>query len=121
MIAEGLADTQYTVSNAASGRYYVTATSGTAESAESNAVVYVADSATGVGNVYANANDVTYNAATQTISSNTVADINVYTTSGALVKSASGVTALNIADLANGIYVVAVTVDGATTTAKILK
>lgn len=121
LIAEGLADTQYTVSNAASGRYYVTATSGTAESAESNAVVYVADSATGVGNVYANANDVTYNAATQTISSNAVADINVYTTSGALVKSASGVTALNIADLANGIYVVAVTVDGATTTTKILK
>ena len=81
----------------------------------------MADSATGVGNVYANANDVTYNAATQTISSNAVADINVYTTSGALVKSASGVTALNIADLANGIYVVAVTVDGATTTIKILK
>jgi hypothetical protein len=121
LIAEGLTDTQYTVSNATSGRYYVTAVSGISESAESNAVVYVSDSETGVGNVYANANEVNYNAATQTISINAVANINVYTTSGALVKSATETSALNIADLANGVYVVAVTVDGTTTTIKILK
>ena len=121
LIAEGLTDTQYTVSNATSGRYYVTAVSGISESAESNAVVYVSDSETGVGNVYANANEVNYNAATQTISINAVANINVYTASGALVKSATETSALNIADLANGVYVVAVTVDGTTTTIKILK
>ena len=121
MIAEGLTDTQYTVSNATSGRFYVTAVSGISESAESNSVVYVSDSGTGVGNVFANTNEVNYNAATQTINSNAVANINVYTTSGALVKSAAEVSALNISDLANGIYVATITVDGTTTTIKILK
>ena len=121
LIAEGIADTQYTVSNAASGRYHVTAVSSTSESAESNAVVYVSDSASSVGNIYANANDVNYNVATQTISSKAIANFNVYTTSGTLVKNAAGVTALSIADLTNGLYVVAVTVDGTTVTTKILK
>ena len=121
LIAEGLTDTQYTVSNATSGRFYVTAVSGISESAESNAVVYVLDSETGVGNVFANTNEVNYNAATQTINSNAVANINVYTTNGALVKSAAEVSALNISDLANGIYVATITVDGTTTTIKILK
>lgn len=79
------------------------------------------DSASSVGNIYANANDVNYNVATQTISSKAIANFNVYTTSGTLVKNAAGVTALSIADPTNGLYVVAVTVDGTTVTTKILK
>lgn len=71
--------------------------------------------------LWQDANDVNYNVATQTISSKAIANINVYTTSGTLVKNAAGVTALSIADLTNGLYVVAVTVDGTTVTTKILK
>ncbi len=119
-IATGLTDTQYTVANATSVRYYVTAVDGISESAESNAIVYNSG-VDGIANIDANANNFTYNSTTQTINSNVAANINVYTTSGTLVKCTTEVSSLNISELANGIYVTTITVNGATTTIKIVK
>ena len=119
-IASDITDTEYTVANAASGRYYITAVSGISESAESNAIVY--NSGTdGVENLDSDSNNITYNATTKTIHCGAVGDINVYTTSGALVMSATAVSELNISELTNGVYIAKITVDGTSATIKIAK
>ena len=46
---------------------------------------------------------------------------NVYAVNGILVKSAASVSSLEVSDLANGVYIATVTIDGATTTIKITK
>lgn len=119
-IASDITDTEYTVANAVSGRYYITAVSGISESAESNAIVYNSGS-DGVDNIDADSNNITYNATTKTIYYGTIGNIDVYTTSGALVKSAIGVSELNISELSNGVYIAKITVDGTSATIKIAK
>lgn len=120
MIASGLSGTEYTVANAASGRYYITAVTGLTESAESNAIVY--NSGTdGVENLDTDSNDITYNATTKTIYCGAIGDVNIYTTSGTLVMSATEVSELNISELTNGVYIANVSINGTSTTIKIAK
>ncbi len=119
-IASGITDTEYIVSNAASGRYYITAVAGISESAESNAIVYNAGDA-GVEYLLTDNNATTYNATTETILCGATSDINVYTISGALVKSATEASELNISDLSNGVYIAKITINGTSTTIKIAK
>ena len=118
MIASGVTFTKYTVANAVSGNYYVTAVSDESESAASNSIVYYDPS--GIEDIEANAT-VKYDNASQTILLGKEGDCNVYAVNGILVKSAAGVSSLEVSDLANGVYVATVTIDGVTTTIKITK
>lgn len=118
MIASGVTFTKYTVANAVSGNYYVTAVSDESESAASNSIVYSDPS--GIEDIEANAT-VKYDNASQTILLGKEGDCNVYAVNGILVKSAASVSSLEVSDLANGVYIATVTIDGATTTIKITK
>ena len=120
MIASGLTETQYTVANAVSGNYYVTAVAEESESAESNSVVYNADPS-GIEDVEAVAGSVKYDAVAKVLYLSKEGDCKVYATSGVLVKSAMSVASLELSDLANGVYVATVTIDGVTSNIKITK
>lgn len=120
MIASGLTETLYTVANAVSGNYYVTAVADESESAESNSVVYDADPS-GIEDVEAVAGSVKYDAVAKVLYLSKEGDCKVYATSGVLVKSAMSVASLELSDLANGVYVATVTIDGVTSNIKITK
>ncbi len=118
-IASDLTDTNYVVTNAKGGEYYVTAVTDNVESAESNSVKVI-DPYFGVDNVDADLT-VVYDAATQDIRMSAVGNCEVYSVSGALVKSAMEVSSLNVSDLGSGVYVAKVEIDGSMTTIKIVK
>lgn len=120
MIASGLAETQYTVADAVSGNYYVTAVSGESESAESNSIVYNADSS-GIESVETIVDCVKYNKADNTLYLSKEGDCKVYAVNGVLVKSVTEVSSIDLSDLANGVYVATITIDGVNTTVKIAK
>lgn len=117
-IASGLTSTNYVVANAVDGNYYVTAVAGTDESAESNTVTFV--NVSGIDNI-ATDNAVVYDTESQTIKMSAEGDCQVYAASGVLVKSACGVSSLNISDLTEGVYVANVVIEGNATTIKIAK
>lgn len=117
-IASGLTTRSYIVANASSGNYCVTAVVGDDESAESNTVKYT--DLSGIDDVTTN-NPVEYDAATQTIVMGGEGECSVYAVSGVLVKTASGVSTLDVSDLATGVYVANVTIDGVVATIKIAK
>lgn len=120
LLAENLTQETFTVTNAKTGRYYVTAVRDGAESGESNVVSYTKSS--GVVEVEGAAEgSLTYDANTETIMTSTPSDIAVYSAAGALVTRAASTTAVGVAHLPAGVYVVTAQAAGATTSIKIVR
>lgn len=120
LLAENLTQEAFTVTDAKTGRYYVTAVRDGVESGESNVVSYTALS--GVVEVEGGAEGtLTYNADTETVVTSTPSDIAVYSAAGALVARTTSATAVGVAHLPAGVYVVTAQVDGSTTAIKIVK
>lgn len=120
LLAENLPQETFTVTDAKTGRYYVTAVRDGVESGESNVVTYTRSS--GVVEVEGVAEGtLTYDANTATVVTSTPSDIAVYSATGALVARATSATSVGVAHLPAGAYVVTARADGATTAIKIVK
>lgn len=121
LIAEAIEQESFTVNEAVSGRYYVTAVNNGEESGESNVVVYT-NNVSGVDEITANEYTLNYVAEAETVMTSQPGNIAVYSTTGALVAQADNVTMLNLSHLSSGVYVVTVrSFDGKTSTIKIVK
>lgn len=120
LLAEIIPQETFTVANAKTGRYYVTAVRDGEESGESNVVSYTQSS--GVVEVEGSADGViTYDANTSTVMASQPSDIAVYSAAGALVAEATAATSVGVAHLPAGVYVVTAHADGLTTTIKIVR
>lgn len=103
MKIDSTTDKQYTVKDAVSGRYYVTAANGDEESSESNAVEFKAGS--GVDTVGTESTTIFYDKASQMVISGGKAAISIYAANGMEVASVNGYS-ISVADLAPGVYTV---------------
>lgn len=120
LLTENLQQETFTVTDAKTGRYYVTAVRDGVESGESNVVSYTKIS--GVVEVEGVAEGtLTYDANSATVVTSTPSDITVYSATGALVAQAASATALEVAHLPAGVYVVTAQADGAATAIKIVR
>lgn len=102
-IATGITEQAYTVKEALSGRYTVTAVDGDVESAESNAVVY--SQSVGVEGISANG-AAFYDRATDTVILPSTANATVYSANGTVIKSIAGADRIDMSDVENGVYIV---------------
>lgn len=120
LLAEDIPQETFTVADAKSGRYYVTAVRDGAESGESNAVAYTRSS--GVVEIEGIADgSLRYNADTATVLVSQPSDILVYSASGALVAEAAMVTSVDLSHLAAGVYVVTARAAGMSASIKIVR
>lgn len=120
LLAESVQQETFTITDAKTGRYYVTAVRDGVESGESNVVSYIKSS--GVVEVEGTVEGtIAYDANTATVTTSTPSDIAVYSAAGALVDRATAATAVGVAHLPAGVYVVTAQADGATTAIKIVK
>ncbi len=119
VLIDNVSDTSCTVSNAAEGRYYVTAVDGDKESGESNAVEY--GETTGIGDAIADGCEaVIYDRASSMLILGAEASIEVYSMSGVLVASGEG-RSMSLSDLASGVYTVRANFNGSVSVVKIVK
>ena len=105
VLVGNVAETTFTVKNAAEGKYYVTAVNGDEESGESNAVFY--GEVSGIEDVNSDDFAIAFDRESSMIVIGAEAYIEVYSMSGSLVASSIG-SSLSIAELANGVYTVKV-------------
>jgi len=118
VLVDNVAETTFTVKNAAEGRYYVTAVNGDDESGESNSVVF--GKTTGIDDIVSAELSVAFDRASSTIIVGADAVIEVYSMSGALVASGSG-SSLSVSDLVPGVYTVKASTAKGAITSKIVK
>ena len=119
VLLDNVSTTSYTIANAQSGSYYVTAVNGEEESGESNAVEYTG--VTGVSDVISNSEALLFDKGSDLIVTGAPATISVYNMNGVCLASVKG-NSLSVADLAAGIYTVKAQFEnGKTAITKIVK
>lgn len=120
LLAEIIPQETFTVADAKTGRYYVTAVRDGSESGESNVVTFTRSS--GVVEIEGAVDGaIVYDANTATVKTSQPSDIAVYSAAGALVAEAASATSLGLAHLPAGVYVVTAHADGSTTAIKIVR
>lgn len=102
VIATGVSEKAYTVKDAETGAYTVTAVDGEVESAESNAVNFTAAGI--VDNIAAG--KAYYDREADAVILPATGDAKVYSANGTLIKSESEVERVDLSDVASGVYVV---------------
>ena len=104
LLASGITEQSYEIASAADGAYTVTAVVDGVESAESNAVNFVAGGS-GINGIAA-AQKARYDRNADAVILPEAADAQIYTAGGALVKAVSASSYIDMSNLASGAYVV---------------